>query len=116
MVLSSYTKLAIPHLDWALVVKIDLDEVLVPIYELRTLLSILAVVVISLVSIFGWFAARGFSQPMVRLTEHANNIAGKLDNQIEISGQDEVAVVNSTTEYSKQHKRCCSIGHRFVCW
>ncbi len=93
-VLASYSKLDIPFLNWALVLKIDESEVLSPVSQIKTVLSIFIVVLIGFVGIFSWYFARGISEPIKGLTQAADYIAtGDLSQEFVVTGNDEITLL-----------------------
>ncbi len=94
-VLSSYTQLNIPHLNWALVLKIDVDEVLQPVTSIQQTVMLLLATIAVIIFIFAWFSAKAVSDPINVLTTQANAIArGELGQTIAIAGKDEIATLS----------------------
>ncbi len=82
----------IPALDWGIVAKIDLDEVLAPIIELRNRMAIFCFVIIILVVVASLVIAESISKPINRLHVGTDIIGqGNLDYRIDIKGNDEVS-------------------------
>ena len=79
-VLSSYTPLELPGLDWVLLSEIDAAEVFAPVRELRASLVALALVVSGAFLVAGYFFSRRVTQPLIGLT-------GELE-RVERSGLD----------------------------
>ncbi len=66
-VLSSYTPLALPNLDWVLLSEIDVEEVFRPVQALRLQLAVLALVVSGAFVLVGYLIARGITRPLLTL-------------------------------------------------
>ncbi len=69
---------------WGLVVKIDADEALAPVRNLRNLSIILSVLTLLIVSIVGLIISNSISKPIVKLKEAADDISkGRTDVEID---------------------------------
>ena len=81
----------IPTLGWGIVAKIDLQEVLAPVIELRNKIVIFCLVIIILVMIVSLAIARSISRPIHMLHKGAEIIgSGNLDYKIGIGTKDEI--------------------------
>ena len=90
-VLGSFGKINIPGLHWVILVEIDLEEAMIPIYTLRN--SIIILSLITAIIIFGivYIISRRVSAPIIRLKLAANAIAqGKFDVKLNTTSTDEI--------------------------
>ncbi len=91
VVLGSYGKINIPGLDWVILVEIDLEEAMIPIYTLRNSIIILSLL-ISLI-IFGivYFISLRVTAPIIKLKHAAESISqGKFDVNLVNTSTDEI--------------------------
>ncbi|MEI6124092.1 MAG: ATP-binding protein [Bacteroidota bacterium] len=90
-VLGSFGKINIPGLNWAILVEIDLQEAMIPIYTLRNSIIILSLI-ISLI-IFGivYIISRRVSSPILKLRLAAESISqGDYDTHLQNTSTDEI--------------------------
>lgn len=90
-VLSSYTFLDIPDLKWALLVEIDLNELISPVHQQRddiiTLIAIVSIIVLFLAFIISYT----ITVPLVKLTKFVLEISnGKYGITIPVTSTDEI--------------------------
>lgn len=75
-VLSSYSKVDIPGLDWAILAEIDEKEAMIPIDSIRNNIMYLSVLMSLLLFAFVYIIARRISLPIIKLKTAAQNITG----------------------------------------
>jgi len=82
----------IEPVDWLMVVKVDRDEVLKPLAELRELaFGLFLIVLLFVLAAAGLLAAR-FSRPIVSLKSMAKDLReGQLERRVDIDGVDELS-------------------------
>lgn len=81
----------LPTLDWGIVTKIDVAEIMEPVAILQRTFIYFGIITLLFVTMAGVLIAKSLSEPIQELTEVANDIArGNLDNKIEIYTNDEV--------------------------
>ena len=83
-VLSSFSRVDIPNLNWALVTEIDAQEALIPIRSLRNNILYLSILMSLLLFAFVYVIAKRISLPIVKLKHAAEQITtGKYDVLVE---------------------------------
>ncbi len=75
-VLSSYSKVQIPGLNWAIMAEIDEKEAMIPIDSIRNNIMYLSVLMSLLLFAFVYIIARRISLPIIKLKTAAQNITG----------------------------------------
>ncbi|HEY9163905.1 MAG TPA: EAL domain-containing protein, partial [Magnetovibrio sp.] len=84
----------LPNLNWALLVRVDVDEGMQPIYEARIKLIGLAVIGALVLIFFAFSVARTITRPLAELTDIAHEISsGKFDHTASIASDDEVGIL-----------------------
>ena len=73
-VLSSYTPLALPGLDWVMLSEIDAEEAFRPVRALRLQLAALALLVSGAFVLVGYVIARGTTRPLLALTAEVERL------------------------------------------
>lgn len=93
-VLSSYEKLNIKGLNWAIITEIDEDEIMEPKSNLiNTILIICAIIAIIMMPVL-YFIGQSLSRPLKKEVEYAKKLAnGELDATIDINQKDEIGVL-----------------------
>jgi methyl-accepting chemotaxis protein len=86
-VLSSYTPLAIGDTTWALIAEIDEAEAFATIFDMQTLMLIIAVVGIAAIGAAGYITAASLANPVVGMTDSMGVLAGG-DLDADIPSQD----------------------------
>ncbi len=87
----------VPALRGAIVVQIEKAEILEPITELRWKLTVIVLVTLLVVVLAAFSLARHFSQPIVKLTQFAQNVAkGDLSLRVDIKHKNEIGVLADT--------------------
>lgn len=90
-VLSSFKKVNIDGLNWVLLAEIDLQEAMVPVFEIRTKILFLSVLIISVFFIFVFMIARRITKPIIRLKNAALHVgSGRYDVTLPIETSDEI--------------------------
>ncbi len=81
----------IPSMGWGLVTKIDADEALRPVEQLKTLIILLFLITLGFVIIGGMLLARSLSEPLQKLQKSAKIIGeGDLNHLIAAETKDEI--------------------------
>lgn len=73
-VYSSYHKVDIPHLDWAILSEIDVEEVTAPLTEMRNKLLIISILVLLFALTFSFFISIILSKPLLEMRLFLNNM------------------------------------------
>lgn len=106
-VLSSYSKVEIPGLDWAILAEIDEKEAMVPIDSIRNNILYLSLLMSLLLFAFVYIIARRISSPIIKLKLAAQKITkGNYDVFVEgIESSDEIgSLINAFNEMSSKIK------------
>jgi signal transduction histidine kinase len=90
-VLGSYGKINIPGLNWVILVEIDLEEAMIPIYTLRNSIIILSLIISIIIFGIVFIISKRVSSPIVKLKLAADAISrGDYDTQLENDSTDEI--------------------------
>lgn len=106
-VLSSYSKVNIPGLEWAILSEIDEKEAMIPIESIRNNILYLSVLMSLLLFAFVYIIATRISMPIVKLKNAAQNITkGNYDVVVEdIVSNDEIgSLIDAFNEMSTKIK------------
>jgi len=106
-VLSSYSNVNLPGLEWAILTEIDEQEAMIPIMSIRNNILYISVLITLLLFVLVYLAARRISQPIIRLKHAAEKItSGNYDVTVErLDSNDEVDnLVDAFNEMSKKIK------------
>ncbi|PKP03382.1 MAG: hypothetical protein CVU11_08585 [Bacteroidetes bacterium HGW-Bacteroidetes-6] len=90
-VLSSYCRLNIPGLDWAILAEIDEREALKPLYTLRNTLLFISIGIMFLLVFLSFWLSKFFTRPLLRLKTAVSQIStGQLGVQVDYTSNDEL--------------------------
>ena len=93
-VLSAYKPLNIDGVKYALLTEIDEEEAFAAVNSLQMSIILISLLMAGIVSVLGWFIARGISKPIVSIAGVAENIAiGNIDQRIDIKSGDEIGTL-----------------------
>ncbi len=100
-VLSAYTPLEIPGLNWALMSEIDVEEAERPIKamnaEILNKALLIGLAALALVSLGAWLLVRSITRPLTQLTSTMNEVAeGDMTARAKISSGDELEELGNT--------------------
>ena len=94
-VLSSYSRLDLPGLDWAVVAEIDYDEAMIPINSIRNDLVLIAIVISILIFSIAHLISKSISQPIIKLKNATTRIAkGEFGIRVDSHDHDEIGVLS----------------------
>jgi len=82
-VLSSYSRISVPGLDWVILAEIDQKEAMIPIYGMRNSLLLLSILISVIFFMFVFFTTKTITKPIILLRDAAMRI-GKGDYDVEI--------------------------------
>jgi signal transduction histidine kinase len=103
-VLGSYGKINIPGLNWVILVEIDLEEAMIPIYTLRNSIIILSLIISIIIFGIVLIISRRVSMPIVKLKQAADSIShGDYDTQLENDSTDEIG--DLTRAFNKMSRK-----------
>ena len=106
-VLTSYTPLKIPDLEWFLVTQIDEEEVMQPMDNFANKAYAGVLILFIVILVITWFLSDNLSSPIKKLLQGTKDIqAGKLDTRVEVKSQDEIgALANSFNQMAQNIKK-----------
>jgi len=109
-VLGSFGKIKIPGLNWVILVEIDLEEAMIPIYTLRNSIIILSLIISMLIFGIVYVISKRISLPVLKLKQAADNISnGNYEIHIENKSKDEIGELshafNKMVDKIKEQKR-----------
>jgi len=97
MVLSSYNKINIPNLNWAILVEIDYNEVTVPIYKIRNEITFISIFIFLIVLIVIIILSRKITYPIQKLNQAAHEVGlGNFEVEIHYNSNDEIGELSDT--------------------
>jgi len=92
--LSSFDRLAIPGLNWAIIAEIDYSEAMIPIVSLRNDIVFLSIIICVFLFSLAHFISRTITNPIIRLKNAAMMIGeGDLDVNMKPKSQDEIGLL-----------------------
>ncbi len=90
-VLSSFTKIQVPGLNWIILAEIDKREAMIPVDSLRITILIFTTLTAVAFFILTFLFARHITKPLIKLTKAATSVgAGNLDSKVKIDNYDEI--------------------------
>ncbi len=90
-VLSSFSPLDIPGLNWVILAEIDTAEAMSPIRNLLSDFLLIGLIVAVLIFVFAYILARRITSPIIQLKNAAGNISeGNLNIQLPVTSNDEI--------------------------
>ncbi len=96
-VLSSYSKLNIHNVNWAIIAEIDLKEAMIPVMKIRNDIFFLSTLLILFILAITYIIARTISQPIIRLKNAAIKIGeGDFNTRVEVAGKDEIGALTES--------------------
>lgn len=96
-VLSSYSKILIPGLNWAILAEIDLKEAMVPIYKMRNSILFLSIMIAVIFFMFVFIIAKRITRPVIELKNAAIRVGqGQYDIHLPIQTNDEIGALTDS--------------------
>lgn len=93
-VLSSYTPLKIPDLNWAILSEIDTQEAFSPVNTLKHKAILVAIVITGFVSIIGFLTSKTILNPILLLTKGTKKLGkGDLSMRVKVTSKDEIGAL-----------------------
>ncbi|HRX31751.1 MAG TPA: histidine kinase [Tenuifilaceae bacterium] len=107
--LSSYDRLSVPGLNWAIVAEIDYDEAMIPIVSIRNDIVFLSLIICIFLFSLSHFISRTITSPIVRLKNAVQQIGeGALDVNLKSTSHDEIGLLtdafNTMTQQLKDER------------
>lgn len=95
--LSSYSKVNIDGLNWAILAEIDQQEAMVPVYRIRNSILLISIIIAGSVFIFAFLIARKITQPIKKLQKASEAVgSGNYSMNLEITSLDEIGALTET--------------------
>lgn len=96
-VLSSYSKLNIHNVNWAIIAEIDLKEAMIPVMKIRNDIFFLSTLLILFILAITYIIARTISQPIIRLKNAAIKVGeGDFNTRVDVPGKDEIGALTES--------------------
>ncbi|MEZ5081942.1 MAG: sensor histidine kinase [Bacteroidales bacterium] len=96
-VLSSYSKLDVPALDWVILAEIDYNEAIKSIYFIRNNILFLTILVSFIVFVISFIFSKRITSPLMNLSEAAANIkSGNLNVRLPRIAHDEIGQLTTS--------------------
>jgi len=96
-VLSSYSKISIPNLNWAIIAEIDYNEVTIPIYKIRNEIVFISIFIFFIVLVLVIILSRKITFPIQKLNHSVHEIGiGNFDVKIKNKTNDEIGELIET--------------------
>jgi len=93
-VLSSYSRVKIPGLNWFILAEIDLKEAMVPITRMRNSILLLSTLISIIYFVFVFFISKRITRPIIQLKEAALKVGkGQYDIDIPVRSNDEIGAL-----------------------
>jgi signal transduction histidine kinase len=107
--LSSYDRLSVKGLNWAIIAEIDYDEAMIPIVSLRNDIVFLSLIICVFLFSLAHFISRTITNPIIRLKNAALKIGeGDLDVTLKPKSADEIGLLteafNTMTQQLKEER------------
>jgi len=92
--LSSYSKVNIAGLNWAIIAEIDEEEAMVPVYSIRNNILLISIIIAASVFIFAFVISKRITLPLKRLQKASEQIgAGNYEVNLEVASIDEIGLL-----------------------
>jgi signal transduction histidine kinase len=96
-VLSSYSKISVPQLNWVMITEIDYKEVTIPIYKIRNEIIFISIFIFLIVLIVIAVLSRRITYPIQKLNQAAHEVGiGNLDVVVANKSDDEIGELTDT--------------------
>ncbi len=93
-VLSSYSRVKIPGLNWFILAEIDQKEAMVPIYRMRNNILLLSTLISIIFFVFVFIISKRITRPIIQLKEAAMKVGmGEYDIDIPVRSNDEIGAL-----------------------
>ena len=96
-VFSSYDRITVPGLTWAILAEIDVQEAMVPIYETRTRILLLSTIIIIFFFVLVYFISTQITKPLIRLKNATINLGeGQHNTDLPVTTRDEIGALTES--------------------
>ncbi len=110
-VLSSFTPLNIKGLNWALVTKIDSQEVYAPIEKIKRTTAILALILMTLAAILAFLISRSITSPLLTLINALERLRENKDFiKVDLNSNDEIGRLTESFNAMAKNSRAAYFG------
>ena len=93
-VLSSYSQVKLPGLNWFILAEIDQKEAMVPIYRMRNSILLLSTLISIIFFVFVFIISKRITRPIIQLKEAAMKVGmGEYDIDIPVRSNDEIGAL-----------------------
>ncbi len=90
-VFSSYSRLKIPGLNWAIVAEIDVAEAMIPVYRIRNNTMFITVLISTIFFFFVYFRSRHITRPLINLKNAVSKVGeGNYKLTVNVETSDEI--------------------------
>jgi signal transduction histidine kinase len=94
--LSSYSRIAIPGLNWVIIAEIDKKEAMRPVYKLANEIVFLSIFITLILFVAAYVISRSFAGPIIELKNATIRVGkGELDPVLSIKSNDELGELTS---------------------
>jgi len=96
-VISSYSRISVPGLNWAILAEIDVKEAMIPIYEIRIRILILSAIIMVIFFGFVLIISNRITKPLIRLRDAAVSLGrGQYDVDLPVDTHDEIGALTKS--------------------
>ncbi len=96
-VLSAFSKLNISNLKWAIIAEIDLNEAMIPVYNLRNNTILMSIMIAVILFVSALLIAIKITSPLIKLKNAALTIGqGNFNEKLEIKSNDEIGALTES--------------------
>lgn len=108
-VLSSYSKINLPDLNWVILAEIDFEEAMIPIDNIRNKILLISITLLVLLFSFAYYFSMRISSPIIKLKDAAKSLGeGETAENLKISSNDEIGQLtdafNDMAKSINEHK------------
>ena len=95
--LSSFSKVNIQGLQWAIIAEIDEIEAMTPVYSIRNSILLISIIIAASVFVLAFLLSIRITAPLKKLQKASEQIGdGKYDVALKVSSQDELGMLTDT--------------------
>ncbi len=96
-VLSSFSRISVPGLSWAILAEIDVKEAMIPIYSMRNRILFISSLIAIIFFMFVFFIAKRITRPVIELKNAAIRVGqGQYDVNLPIQTHDEIGALTES--------------------
>lgn len=103
-VLSAFSRLSIPNLDWCICAEIDLKEATIAVYDLRNNVILISVLLSVILFVSSFLISKRITRPIIKLKEATINISkGDYAEKIPVYSNDEIGALTESFNFMVNH-------------